>query len=156
MQVYDSTHKEYTNQFFRYGEELNSIKDKLAVSGTIERIKNNLLDVREIEHFINFSDFDNFSVEEQNKLYFEVIQSLLGKLTDNDNNSSKKLINSSQKNVKTITINDTESKSKQMGPVICLSGESDRIDLIQEEESLLSSLNSMSKSNSFVSNYYIN
>ncbi len=107
--------------------------------------------MREIEKFVNFSDFNTFTVEEQNKFFLEVIQSLLKKLNENDNNNSKKNINTSQKNVKTISLKDSHTTSIPSTPIIYLSDEYNKIDLIEEEnqeKSVLSSLNFLSKSNS--------
>ena len=147
LQVSDVVFKEYENKVFRYDEELNSIKDKIAVNSTVEKIKNNVLNVREIEQFLNFSDLNKCSLDDQNKYLLDIVHSLLQK----------------DKKKKEIVINQKSLKQhvNPFSQIIDLSEERNKIDLINEEifeknsKSFLSLNNSNKNSskNSCIGNY---
>ena len=89
---------------------------------TVEKIKNNVLDIKEIEQFINFSDLNKCSLDDQNKYLLEIIHSLFEKIDEKE--KIKKDILIGQKNIKHFN---------ECSQVIDLSKERNKIDLIEEE-----------------------
>ena len=96
---------------------------------TVEKIKNNVLDIKEIEQFINFSDLNKCSLDDQNKYLLEIIHSLFEKIDEKE--KIKKDILIGQKNIKHFN---------ECSQVIDLSKERNKIDLIEEENFNISKL----------------